>query len=287
MSIKLMSRAWEMDIPTSQKMILLALADRANDEGECWPGQEELARKGNMSPRSVVNHIDWLEDHGLLKVERRQKGNTRQSNRYTVTLDSFVREGGVTKLECANPAHATVAHANPAYADSAPPNVQSATSESANPAHSFNVEPSMNHQMEPSLVSATASAMPAKRKKSESNPLNVATWNAYAAAYHDRYGVGPVRNATVNGQIANFVKRLGENAPHVAAHYVNGNSAFYLTKGHSVGQMLVDAEKLHTEWATGRRVTQSAARQADRSQSNLDNSRSALDLLNAKYGDRA
>lgn len=122
------------------------------------------------------------------------------------------------------------------------------------------------------------------RRKSEPNPLNVATWNAYASAYHDRYGVEPVRNATVNGQIANFVKRIGENAPHVAAHYVTGNSSFYLTKGHGVGPMLADAEKLHTEWATGRRVTQSAARQADRSQSNLDNSRTALDLLNQKYG---
>lgn len=125
------------------------------------------------------------------------------------------------------------------------------------------------------------------RRKSEPNPLNVATWNAYASAYHDRYGVEPVRNATVNGQIANFVKRIGENAPHVAAHYVTGNSSFYLTKGHGVGPMLADAEKLHTEWATGRRVTQSAARQADRSQSNLDNSRAALDLLNEKYGSGA
>ncbi|QND84586.1 Helix-turn-helix domain-containing protein [Chromobacterium vaccinii] len=156
MSIKLMSRAWDMDIPTGQKMILIALADRANDEGECWPGQEELAKKGSMSPRSVVNHIDWLEDHGLLKVERRQKGNQRQSNRYTVTLDSFIPGGGVTKLESADSAHAAVAHANPAHARVAPPKVQSATGESANSAHSFNEEPSKNHQVDPSLLAPGA-----------------------------------------------------------------------------------------------------------------------------------
>ncbi|VEB42956.1 Uncharacterised protein [Chromobacterium violaceum] len=215
MSIKLMSRAWDMDIPTGQKMILIALADRANDEGECWPGQEELAKKGSMSPRSVVNHIDWLEDHGLLKVERRQKGNQRQSNRYTVTLDSFNPEGGVTKLQSADSAHATVAHANPAHARIAPPNVQSATSESAESAHSFNEEPSKNHQVDPSLFPAPAAAVPKPRKspaKPQTNPLNAATWDAYADAYFFRYEVEPVRNATVNGQIANFVKRLGANA---------------------------------------------------------------------------
>ena len=141
---------------------------------------------------------------------------------------------------------------------------------------------------EPNKDSLFPDAVPApERRKSDRNPLNDATWKAYSAAYFQRYGVDPVRNAAVNSQIANFVKRLGENAPHVAAHYVTGNSSFYLTKGHGVGPMLADAEKLHTEWATGRRVTQSAARQADRSQSNLDNSRTALDMLNQKYGSDA
>ncbi|MEW4338471.1 hypothetical protein [Chromobacterium vaccinii] len=126
----------------------------------------------------------------------------------------------------------------------------------------------------------------AKVRKAAGNPLAAETWAAYAEAYRQRYGVDPVRNATVNGQIANFVKRLGENAPHVAAYFVGSASAFYVSKGHAVGVMLCDAEKLHTEWATGRRVTQSAARQADRTASNFANAQEALAMLDAEMGGR-
>ena len=98
-------------------------------------------------------------------------------------------------------------------------------------------------------------------------PATGPVWSAYAAAYEQRYGVPPVRNATVNTQLANLVKRIGaDDAPHVAAFYVHHNSAFYVRRGHVVGAMLADAEKLRTEWATNRRVTDTEARQADRRQ---------------------
>lgn len=101
--------------------------------------------------------------------------------------------------------------------------------------------------------------------KHQGNPENRETWEAYAAEYHRRYGVEPIRNAKVNTQIANFVKRVGkENAPHVAAFYVRHNGQFYVGRGHQVGIMLNDAEKLYTEWASGQKVTAKAARDADR-----------------------
>lgn len=109
------------------------------------------------------------------------------------------------------------------------------------------------------------------------------TWAAYAGAYENRHGVPPVRNATTNGQIARLVDRLGaEEAPQVAAFYVNHNNQYYVAKGHSVGLLLQDAEKLRTEWATGRKVTQTSARQMDKTQSNLDSHNEALAILAAK-----
>lgn len=93
------------------------------------------------------------------------------------------------------------------------------------------------------------------------------TWASYSAAYEKRYGQSPVRNARVNGQLSQFVKRLGrEDSPQVAAFFLTHANAFYVTKGHAVGVMLADAEKLRTEWATGRRVTQTEARQRDKTQ---------------------
>lgn len=95
------------------------------------------------------------------------------------------------------------------------------------------------------------------------------TWAAYSAAYTARYGQAPVRNASVNGKLAGVVSRLGaDEAPHVAAFYVQHNGAFYVRDGHSVGLLLRDCESLRTQWATGRSVTDTEARQLDRTASN-------------------
>ena len=93
------------------------------------------------------------------------------------------------------------------------------------------------------------------------------TWQAYSDAYELKYQATPVRNATVNGQISAFIKRIGfDEAPMVAAFYVNHNNSFYVQKMHSVGLLLADAEKLRTEWVTKNTMTSTQARQADKTQ---------------------
>ena len=133
MSVKLMSKAWEMDIPSGQKMVLLALCDHANDDGECYPSQKKLAKKCSMSSRAISNHIKWLHDCGILESERRQTTNVRKSNRYFISLENY---------QAANSAHANSAHANSAHANSAYPNMQNFPSEHANFAPSYIDEPS-------------------------------------------------------------------------------------------------------------------------------------------------
>ena len=105
----------------------------------------------------------------------------------------------------------------------------------------------------------------AVKKNEKTPPPTRETWNAYSFAYKTRYGVEPVRNATISGQLAQFVKRIGATeAPRVAAYYVHHNNQFYVTKMHTVGLLLADAEKLRTEWATNRMTTQTQARQSDK-----------------------
>lgn len=103
----------------------------------------------------------------------------------------------------------------------------------------------------------TAQAKTARSKKESAKPKEPAPtsqiWEAYRSAYFDRYRVDPVRNATVNGQMAQLISRLGlDEAPEVAEFYVRSNNNFYASKGHPVGLLLADAEKLRMEWATGR-----------------------------------
>jgi hypothetical protein len=92
-----------------------------------------------------------------------------------------------------------------------------------------------------------------------------ATWMAYSTAYRARYGADPLRNAVVNGQLARLLQRVpSEEAPSIAQHYVSSSNARYLAAGHTVGCLLQDAEKLRTEWLTGRRTTAHEVRVADR-----------------------
>ena len=96
------------------------------------------------------------------------------------------------------------------------------------------------------------------------------TWQSYSTAYEQRYQTPPVRNASVNAKLKQFVSRLGaEEAPQVAAFFIRHNNSFYITKGHPVGLLLQDAEKLRTEWATNTQITAVKAKQTDRKQANL------------------
>ena len=94
-------------------------------------------------------------------------------------------------------------------------------------------------------------------RKRATTALSGETWTAYSDAYTKRYGVAPIRNATVSGQLANFVKRIGQaEAPSVAEFYVLHPGPFYVRAMHSIAAMVRDAEKLRTEWATGQMQTE-------------------------------
>lgn len=70
MSIKLMTAVWDReDLSSTQKLVLLALADWANDEGLCWPSINRLAVKAALTSRAVQKTIRSLEDAGFIRRE--------------------------------------------------------------------------------------------------------------------------------------------------------------------------------------------------------------------------
>lgn len=98
----------------------------------------------------------------------------------------------------------------------------------------------------------------------DQSPKSSAVWNAYAQEFQSRYGVLPVRNAKVNSMLCKVVERLGsDEAPSVASYYCAHTSALYLGAKHCVDLLLRDCEGLRMEWATGRRMTITEARNED------------------------
>jgi hypothetical protein len=58
-----------LDLPDSQMLIMLALADWANDDGVAWPSIAKLAAKTRKSERTVQNAIKAMCDDGHMHRE--------------------------------------------------------------------------------------------------------------------------------------------------------------------------------------------------------------------------
>lgn len=75
MSIKVMSRVWEhSQHGGSTLLLLLALADWADDWGYCYPSHETMARKIRSGERNVYYLLRKLEESGEIRIINRGRG---------------------------------------------------------------------------------------------------------------------------------------------------------------------------------------------------------------------
>jgi hypothetical protein len=117
-SVRVMSDVWDLPIPTSQKMILLSMADHANDEGcNAYPSIARLAHRCSLSERAVQYGLRSLESDGYLTMTR-PAGQHRPA--------SYQVNPGAQPLHPS--AHLGVQHVHPSES----PGVQMTTSRGAN-----------------------------------------------------------------------------------------------------------------------------------------------------------
>ena len=121
---------------------------------------------------------------------------------------------------------------------------------------------SLVNRIEENRIEENRIEVPRGSKKQASKPvdfeqknLNKKIWDSYLNAYRLRYGVDPVRNATINTQISGLGKRLGAEAVDVVKFYLAHNDSFYLKGTHSIGLCLRDCESLRTQMLRGTAVT--------------------------------
>lgn len=73
-----MTLVWDLPLPIARKMLLLSLADQANDSGQCWPELDDLAARCSMSRRTLFDCLRELEEVGLLsRIHRGTAGALR------------------------------------------------------------------------------------------------------------------------------------------------------------------------------------------------------------------
>ena len=249
---------------------------------------EALARTGMercMELSTVVHNgmslalPNYLEAQETRKTDAQRQRESRQRRRQAAVTEC---DGSVTKRDemvsqnVTDPSHSVT----PSHAQSQPVTPSLAVPSLAVPSLAVPslAVPSSLRRDKRAARGAGASAV------SKSGPA----WDAYSSAYEGRYGTPAVRNAKVNRQLCQLVDRVGaEAAPAVAAAYVAHNDPWYARKGHPVGSLLQDAEKLHTEWARGRPITRGDARESSRADEMRAQSERVQALIDARSGNES
>ena len=74
MSVRLVANVLDYvhGIPHGAKLVLICMADYADDKGKCWPSFQKLSERCDMSRRHVIRVVADLEEMGFVrKVEER------------------------------------------------------------------------------------------------------------------------------------------------------------------------------------------------------------------------
>jgi len=98
MSIRASNWAWMIQLSPAPKIVLLALADIADDAGVCYPSISHIAKKACLGERAVQRRLAELRQLRLLSVQRRfRKDGSPTSNLYSlhISMSAERDRGGV------------------------------------------------------------------------------------------------------------------------------------------------------------------------------------------------
>jgi hypothetical protein len=88
MSVKMMNLAWRLPLNSTETLVILALADAANDEGFCYPGYESLLEKTKLARSTLSKTLSILEGAGIFEKKAHSSiGKGRAVNTYQLLFD--------------------------------------------------------------------------------------------------------------------------------------------------------------------------------------------------------
>jgi len=107
MSFSATKWAWRQDLPHPEKIVLLCLADRANEDLKCWPSMETIAVDCGMCRRSVVRIIEKLKDKNLIFLTGGTSFHGKSVYTYNFNLTMKNRQ-----TPCDSQSHPVVTHSH-------------------------------------------------------------------------------------------------------------------------------------------------------------------------------
>ena len=83
MSIDALQWAFKQRTGRAQnKIVLISLAERANEDHECWPSIRRLERDTELNRKTIIKCLDALEAAGMIADTGRKKGRTKSVKIY-------------------------------------------------------------------------------------------------------------------------------------------------------------------------------------------------------------
>ena len=87
MSIRLMDAALDLPLDPSSKLVLVVLADHANNDGDgIYPGNDRIARRASLSRRQTMRLLQHLERHDLIARVRYPKGGRGHAVEWSINV---------------------------------------------------------------------------------------------------------------------------------------------------------------------------------------------------------
>ncbi len=207
MSIKAMSWVFDLELPPTPKLVLLVLADHADDQGFCFPGTATISRRASVSERTLTRVLAKLEEQGYIARSRRHLANgNRTSDGYLLTPDQATE----WRLDQPPSEH----DQPPAVASTGEPSVEPSVKKKAAHRLPDNWEPSNAHRLQAQMRGVDADYEAAKfRDWCLSNDARKSDWEATFRNW--------IRNARPEPGMGTQRQRPGNAPPRTPADRMN------------------------------------------------------------------
>ena len=139
MSMLLMVKAMQCKVGNAtRKLVLLKLADNANDNGVCFPSYQHIADQCEITRRSAISHIEALIETGFVEKKTRKTPEGNTSNLYILHLDQGGENSAPPSENFAPEVVNNLHHSSE--------NISPTPSENISPRTSHSINQSINHK---------------------------------------------------------------------------------------------------------------------------------------------
>lgn len=258
------NKIWEIGLTGNEIAVFLRVFFRANFKDECFESRGSIAEACCLSEKTVSNCFAELERLNILHITRRRIEN--KPNLITVNdADEWQ-----SKRKIFPDKEQAQVNSSQGLRENLP---------EAQGKITYGTKlPELNSIEQDSFLNTvpTASAVEVlEAEKSVDKPHKASKeqtggsliFEAFADAYHDRYGFEPMRGKEANRWAKKIYEEVGaEEGQHLVRHYVSMNKQWFLQKGHSLEWCFRDLTEVKRSFVTGRTMTTTQIKQLEQRQ---------------------